>query len=496
MLIFSAMLKSVLLLFSGNFLGKIVGLLREIIVAAIYGTTAPVGAFRMAQTTVLVPVNFFTADSLNAGFIPLYRRYKENNIKNAQSLFWLLKIMIIFLSAVISVGLYLFAPWCVSLIAPGFDLEEKELAVLFIKVMAVGVPFYLLGILYSYLSVANDRYFLVSIRPVIQSIGVIIGVILAYYYNNVVLFAWGFTGAYIFYFILAIRDLLKNDLFGLSLQSPRYILSDFWKIIKPLLVLPILLQGNIVVEKIISSFMGIEAVASVEYAKFITETGVVLLAVPLGLVGLSKLSTLDSDQTKKIILQIIPIIFILTIPVSAYLFSYSGLIVELVFQRGAFGEESALLTKSVLLGLSIGFWAQVSSYVMIKGLNAQLRNKEVVIFMAIVLVVNSLFNIFFYESLGIITIGLGVSISSLILFILTAWSFGILKKIMSELLWLFVGVIGYISMVSMIEFNGWSGFFVSAFMFILYWFSFVFFVPKLNKSINPLVKKLGYVNEK
>ncbi len=483
---FNAFLK----LFYGSLAGKLVGLLREIIIAAFYGTSTPVGAFRMAQTATLVPVNFFTSDSLNAGFIPLYNRYRKESLEKAQSLFWLLKLILGFISIGISIGLFISSSWWIEIIAPGFNSEGLEIASLFIEIMAIGVPFYVLSLLYSFLAMANQKYYLASIRPSVQSAGMICGVLLAYYLDSIAMFAWGFTGAYILFFIIGATELLKSSLFHFSFHTPALILSDFWKVIRPLLILPILLQGNIIIEKVVASYIGIEVVAAVDYAKFITETGVVLLAVPLGLVGLSKLSALNIEEIRSKLSEIIPIILILTIPASLFMVIHSELIISVIFERGAFSQASVRLTQDVLIGLSIGFWAQVVSYVLIKALNAQARNKEVVIFMSIALIANAFFNIFCYEILGPMVIGLGASVNGLILFVLSIRSFEMTKSIFPILIWLFITSFVYYIIYGLIRIDGSLGISFSMLIFAAYWFSCIYAIPVLRISIMPLITRL------
>ena len=484
------MLKSFLTLFSGNILGKVVGFFREIIIAALYGTSAPVGAFRMAQSATLIPVNFFTSDALNAGFIPLYNRYKKTSFHKAQSLFWTLKLIFTIISVAISIGLFFSASWWITLIAPGFSKEGHSLAVDFIKIMTIGIPFYILSSLYSYLAIANNSYLLASVRPTIQSLGMICGVSLAYYFGNISLFAWGFTGAYILFFFLGIQELMRKELFLFSFQNIKEILNDFWIVIKPLLLLPIMLQGNIVIERIVASYMGIEVVASVEYAKFITETGIVLLAAPLGLVGLSTLSNLSTEKAKEKLLQIIPLVLILTVPTSLFLVIYSERIISLIFERGAFTQDAVFLTHSVLIGLAVGFWAQVAAFVMIKALNAHSRNKEVVVFMAIALTANALFNLLFYKMLGPITIGIGASLYGFILFVFTTNALTITRTVIPALLWLSSGSIMYYFINSFINLESWIDVIISLFIFVSYWIAYIMAVPVLRSSVMPLVMKL------
>jgi putative peptidoglycan lipid II flippase len=60
--------RAFILLFSGSVLGKLVGFLREILIATIFGTGTYISAYRVAQTATLIPVEMFLSNSLEAGF--------------------------------------------------------------------------------------------------------------------------------------------------------------------------------------------------------------------------------------------------------------------------------------------------------------------------------------------------------------------------------------------------------------------------------------------
>ena len=73
------MKKAISQLLSGNMLSKVLGLAREVFMAKFFGTGDVNGAYRIAQTGTLVPINFMTSDILNSAFIPLYKKYLTEN---------------------------------------------------------------------------------------------------------------------------------------------------------------------------------------------------------------------------------------------------------------------------------------------------------------------------------------------------------------------------------------------------------------------------------
>ncbi|MDO7786852.1 murein biosynthesis integral membrane protein MurJ [Desulforamulus aquiferis] len=486
------MFKAFLTIFSGGLLGKILGVLRELLLAALFGTTAPVGAYRIAQTATLVPINFFTAESLNAGFIPLYKRYLNSEPAKAQTLFWVLKSLIFLISIMIMLFLYFGASIWVKVMAPGFDSHILDVTASFVEVMSLSVPFYIIGSLLSYLEMGNDGYTLTSIRPSIQSIGLIAGTIAAFWFKQPVYLAWGFTGAYITFFILGYLRLTK---LGLLTWPSNWIwpetfevLKSFWQTIRSLLLLPFMLQGNIAVERIIASLMGVSVVAALDYAKFVTETGINLLAVPLGLAGLSIFSNISDKEQNKRIQQVITVILLITVPVSAFLAIHSETLVHLLYERGNFNRESVNLTQTVLLGLGLGFWAQVSSYVLIKIMNAQLRNREVVKYMGIALGANALTNILLYQTLGPLALGVGTSVYGIILFLLTIKALKITEVTLPQLFWLSIGVILYAPVGVFLLGQGWLGLALSTLIFLFFWVIYIAAVPLLRKSAGSLLE--------
>jgi putative peptidoglycan lipid II flippase len=437
------MLKAIALLMSGNMLGKLMGLIREVIVAALYGTSNIASAYRGALSATFIPTNFFTAESLNAVFIPLYKKYERDKKQSAINFSWVMLGLLGTISLLIAVSLYISAPSWIGLLVPGFNDEAKEMTIYFVQIMAIGVPFYVLCSVLSYYEMSNNQYFMTSVRPTVQSVGLIVGALLAYKSHYIGYLAWGFTGAYILLFVQGGVNLYRKQLIQRPKLMPgevKLIGLEFWKTFRPLLLLPIILQGNIIIERRIASFLGTDVIASLDYAKFVTETGLLLLAVPVSLVGLSKLSGLSIDRVKTNLEQFIPVLLLVTIPISVFCCMYSREIIELLYSRGLFNENSTDVTGNLLAGLAIGLWAQIIAYILQKALNSQLHNKFVLYAILTSVAFNMIFNILFYKLLGPISIGIGSSIYGVSLMFITAYRLQIIQLIIRYLLLISIGV--------------------------------------------------------
>jgi putative peptidoglycan lipid II flippase len=484
------MLRASLRLFTGSLLGKLAGALREILLAYLFGTSGTVAALRAAQSATLIPVNFFSSDSLSAGFLPLYSRYHRADGHHAAALFWWLAGLLMVASTAVFLILVFGAPYWVHILVPGFGRPEHDETLEFVRIMGLGVPFYIAGALFSYLEMAHGSYVLASARAGLQSAGMISGMLAAYALHRPSLMAWGFTLAYTAYSLWGLRRLSRGGWvpppWTIPLTDLRFVAGEFWFVIKPLIFLPVLLQGNIAAERAVASLLGVDVSAALDYAKIITDTGVLLFAVPLGLAGLSTLSRMNATQVRAQLERILPTLLLTTVPFSVALAMHSRLIVSMLYERGHFGPDSTLLTKEILWGFAIGFWAQVVAYVLIKALSAQLRNEDVFRFMAVALGSNVAINLCLYRLLGPMCLGLGACSCGLVQLLLGARALGVARLIGGRLLWFAAGALGYGMLACAIPTSVETDMAGVGLLFVAYWFGYIAIVPVLRHDVQRL----------
>ena len=446
------MKKAIGQILSGNVLSKGLGLFREILMSKYFGTGEVNGAYRIAQSGTLVPINFMISDSLNSAFIPLYKKYLLENSDKAETFKWCIFFIFLLMSLLLFSILYFFSGFWVSVLAPGINESTKTIAITLLKIMAISCPFYLCSALMNYVSMAHNDFKPMSMRNPVQNVGMLIGVFLSYYSNKIEFLAWGFTASYIYFCIwsLARKGARKIILFPSVFVSVeiKKVMVDFWLILRPLLILPVILQGNITLERALSSLVGLDAVSSLDYAKFITETVIFFLSVPVAFAGLSAWVGLSIEHVKIKLEELYTILVVLGLTVSFFLYFYSKEIITILFHRGAFNEDSVNITSEYLRGMCFGLWAQVIGYIFLKALSAQLQNKKVLLSMAISLFGNAIFNLLFYRTLGAFGIGLGCSAYGVLLLISSAYFLGIHKILIQPIVKISIGIFIYYLIMS------------------------------------------------
>ncbi|GAB7192040.1 hypothetical protein NUM3379_27490 [Kineococcus sp. NUM-3379] len=482
-------------LFWGGLAGKVLGLVREVLLATAYGTTAPAAASRIAQTGTLVPVNFLLADALAAGFLPLHATLRTSRPAQAATLFHVLRVLLWALSLLLAAVLWVAAPGVVPLLAPGVDARTAALSADFLRVMALGIPSYLQFALLSYLEMSHGEFRLAGVRAVGQNVGMVAGVALAWSLSRPVLLAWGFTAAYLLLHAWARGSLRRRGLCpGRAAwvgEEVRALLGRLWVRLRPLLLLPVLLQGSVVAERVVASLLGTGTVAAVDYARFVADTGVALLAVPLGFAGLAVLAGLGEAEARARLESLLPAVLVVVVPASTVLFLNSTRVVQVLYGRGAFDAAAVATSASVLAGLAVGFWAQTVSYVLVRALNARDRNGRATRALAAGCVVVVLVDVGLYRVLGPLTLGLAASLGAVVTTALAAWELGVAATTARWLGRCAPGAVLALAAGSAVSGagQGWAGLLLCTAVMGAVWAAYLACVPSLRSAARGVLRR-------
>lgn len=402
---------------AGAVASKLLGALREILMARYFGTGAVSDAYRVSLTATLSPVHLLTTHVVQTCFIPLYRRCRAEDPQRAAALYELLLLFFTVLSLLLAAALFLWARPIVELLVPGFDPARKSIALAMLRIMSLGVPPYIYAALLASLGAAQKDFLIPSLRPGLQNLGMLIMIVVAALGQRPVLAAYGFTGTYWF---LAIGGTIllrrRNELPSLWVL-PRAWIAELaallWQPLRPLLAYSALLQGCLLVERHLASLIGAGTIAAIDYARFVTESAFALLIVPLGLVGLTHFADLAHRDLEARTDRVLGILFLALLPASAFLVVNGRELLSLLYERGQFDTQSLDLTTRALWGLGAGLWAVSASAFLRSVLHARMRNGEVLRGEGLAAVLNLSFILLTYRHLGILALGLGPSIGAL-----------------------------------------------------------------------------------
>lgn len=378
----------------GTLVSRVLGLIREMLTAALFGATRQLDAFFVAYTLANLARQLLAEGALSASFVPVFSRtLASDGRERARSLAnEALTVIILGCSLVIAVGV-IFAPFFVDILAPGFAAAERGLAIALTRVMFPFLMLVSVGALAMGVLNSSGSFFIPAIAPALSNVAYIC-FLLATRKN------------------LSIWNLAVAVLLGGLLHM---ILQVFWcsKLKVPLrpampkrndpqlrsmmvLFLPYaaglsLNQLNPVISRMLGSFLAAGSISVLTYADRILQLPLGLFVIAISQAVLPMLSRQDPNKTgefRDFIRDALRFNLFVILPVSLGLCIVSSEVVNILFFRGAFSEWAWHATATALSLYALGLPGMASSTVIMRAIYARRMPRAAVMITGVTVAVN------------------------------------------------------------------------------------------------------------
>jgi putative peptidoglycan lipid II flippase len=416
-------------------LSRLLGLVREMTIAWLFGAKEVADAFYVAFRLPNLLRELAAEGSMSAGFIPVFTQYLSTRSRQearhlASASF---TIVCLLLTAVSLLGL-LAAPWLVRVIAPGFAAhpDKFELTVLLTRIM---FPFLLfIGLAALTMGVLNSlkAFQAPALAPSafnICSIALMVG-LAPWFEQPVIAAALGVLAGGLVQFAVQLPSLAAHGMSFRWQWEPAHpgLRQMLWLILPTTIGLSVS-QVNLVVSTMLASLLPDGSVSYLNYAMR-------LIQFPLGLFGVAVataiLPTLSGHaalgeqaafrQTTTFGLRLV---FFITMPSMVGLIVLREPIVQLLFQHGAFDARATAGTAVALVAYSLGLWAFAGFRVVVQAFYAMQDTKTPVKVAVAAMASNILLGLLLMGPLRHAGLALATSISSIINFV---WLFALLIR--------------------------------------------------------------------
>ncbi len=401
-------------------ISRLLGYLRDILIAIFLGTSFIADVFFVAFRIPNTFRRLFAEGTFNAAFIPSYTselvKSKSKSNAFANEIFNLLLLGLLFLVLVIEI----FMPVFVSLIAPGFVENSKKIE-LAIDLTRITFPFLIFVSLSSFFAAilnSHNKFAAASAAPIILNL-VLIAILcfgkylndqLIYYLSYGVSFAGFLQLIFLYKFLNKFYVLKFNFKFSISKK-----VKDFFKKLLPSIFSSGVTQINILVGTIIASFQA-SAVSYLYYADRIYQINLAIAGIAIGVVVLPQLSKHIHLKKKNKILKIqnkaLELSMFLSLPASVALFVGSEEIISALFGYGSFSEEAVFNSAQALYFFSLGLPAFALIKVFSTFFFANHDTKTPFFISLISVVLNIFISIYYFKSIGFIIIPIATTLSS------------------------------------------------------------------------------------
>ncbi len=346
---------------------RLLGLARDILIANFFGAGMSADAFFVAFRIPNLLRRLFAEGSFSVAFIPVFTEYLET--KSRQEAFFLarvvLTVLILLLTAITLLGV-IFSPLIIRIIAPGFGGmgEKYALTVLLTRIMFPYI--FLVSVLALFMSILNSlKHFAApAIAPVFLNLGMIAALIFLapLMKTPTVGLAIGVITGGVLQVALQVPYLLKKGLsLGLTWKPAHPGLKRIGMLVLPVIFGSAIYQVNQLVGTLLASLLREGSVSFLYYADRLVQFPLGVFAIAISTAVLPSLSREaaagDITGLKGTLSHALRLTMFITIPAMVGLIVLREPIVRLLFQRGAFGQTTTLMTARALLYYSVGLWA-------------------------------------------------------------------------------------------------------------------------------------------
>jgi putative peptidoglycan lipid II flippase len=354
---------------------RVMGLVREIAAAALYGTRGPIAAFVVAFQVPNLLRSLVADSALSAAFVPKFTElHEQGKHREAGQLAGAFIGIISLALGLISIVAVLCAPWVMPLFAPNLsDALTDDLVglsqVMFPIVVLLGLTGLVMGILQ-----ANGRFAASAFVPVLWNAIIIVALLGVTPFvseeRQIYVYAFGIlvgTAAQLLWLVPGLRGMGPFPLsLGLGNPDVRRVLE----LMGPVTIGLGLINLTMVVNTWFADRVGEESIRAIDAAfrLYILPQGIFSVAVATVLFPLiSRLAARDdvagmrravTDGTRQILF--------LLIPSTVFLAVLADPVVRLVFQRGEFTGADTLLTGEALFFFTLGLVFNGGSLLLIR----------------------------------------------------------------------------------------------------------------------------------
>lgn len=339
-------------------LGKILGFVREAIIAAYFGTSGTADVFFVAN---IIPTILYTAIgiAIYSGIIPIYLEEKEKDPDKADDVMSVLGTVFFLIAVAIAGVSYVFAEPIVKVVALGFtDEAQIQLAVKLTKIMLPGIAFLALTTISTGVLNAHKKFVAPSLTATAQNLVIILSTVLLADRYGVEGLAFGVLLGAASQFLVQYPQMSKYRIrFNFSFRKEKKRIKDTMILFYPIIIASLAVQINGVTDRMISSGLEEGSVSALNYANKLMMLPLSVIMAPLITVlypSIVESAIKSLEQFMELVVKGAKTIIFLSIPFVAVMVICGEDLIELAFQRGAFDASATTQTVIVFVCYSLG----------------------------------------------------------------------------------------------------------------------------------------------
>ena len=398
-------------------LSKILGLVRDRILAHMFGAGEILDSYFASFRIPDLIFNTLILGALASAFVPVFvklnKKDKDRAIYVSNSVLNIVTFLLIFISLIIIIKLNFF----VRLLVPGFNDFQFALTVRLTRIMLFSIIIFGASNVMSSLLNSYRSYFFYSLAPVFYNIGIIVGIIFSQYYGYDFL-AWGvILGASLHFIIQFFAVYRKGWRYKWIFDFRDEYVKKIFSLMLPRTFALALNQINQVVITIIASSLATGSISIFYFGfnlqSFISGIFGVSVAISIFPILSDCAECEDKKEFSEHLSKNIKQVIFFVIPISVLFIILRAQIVRIILGSGAFNWQDTYYTAQVLGYFAVSLVFQCLIPIVARAFYA-LENTKTPVYIGIwSFIINIVLAIYLSGKFGIEGIAIAFSISNI-----------------------------------------------------------------------------------
>jgi len=407
-----------LLVTGAFFAARVLGWIRLLVISTTFGASADLDAFFAAFRIPDLIFQLVAAGALGTALIPVIAGLfaSDENARAWRVTSTVANLMLAAL-AVLSVVVFVFAPWIIPAITPGFDPAQMDLTVTLSRIMLLSPILLALGSVANSVLNARHHFLAPAIAPIAYNLAIIAAALFLAPLIGVTGLAIGVVIGSVLLLAIQVPPLFR----GGFRYVPRVDLRDAAARQTLLLMGPRAVglgvgQLSLVISTALASLLVTGSITAYNIAFTVLQIPIGIIGVPLGIVALPAMATeLARGSVKRytdLLVKSLRLILFVMLPMTAFGIVLRRQVITLLFDYGQFDAQAVDLTSDALFFFLLGLASESLLVILARAFYAGRDTRTPVIAAIIAVVVNVTIAIVTIGPLGLPGLALGLAVGS------------------------------------------------------------------------------------
>lgn len=347
---------------------RLVGYLRDSLVADRFGASAVTDAFLLAYSVPNFLVGIISG-ALNSVIVPSVVAERDaGNDDRAWEIIYTSLMWMVLVALLLVVVIGTFAVPIMHVLAPGFSKGQDLLAAHIVQILMGFVFFSVVAYFLGSVLNSEHRFVYAGVAPILAS-GAAVVVLIAFAHPSIVLVAWALLAGSVMQVLLQLFPLLPEAVrhpFTVHWKDP--VVAAMGKRSLPILVSSGSQSGNVIVDRLFGSLLAEGSITSLAFSQRVIQVPNAVFGSAVATVLYPRFAEAERvgarGELARLLGRGIRLTAIMTIPVSAVLITLAHPVVDVLFRHGAFTQADAYTTALCMQGFALTILPTSTNFVL------------------------------------------------------------------------------------------------------------------------------------